>query len=51
MMASGGKIIHPSKKVCEHTAKQFDLRNKPMGGLEWPALIRQLDAVDQSYRD
>ena len=39
------------KAVCEHTARQFDVTNKPMGGREWPALLRKLDALDRSYRD
>ena len=51
MMATGGKVIHPPKAVCEHTARQFDVINKPMGGREWPALLRKLDALDRSYRD
>ena len=51
MMASGGRIIQPSDNVLKHTAAQYDLDNKPFGEREWPALMRELDAVDSSYRD
>lgn len=51
MMASGGAIVTPSREVCEHTAAQFDVRNKVQGGREWPALLRLLDDTDPGYRD
>lgn len=50
MMASGGKVIHPSDNVLKHTAAQYDLDNTVFGEREWPALMRELDAVDTSYR-
>ena len=47
--ASGQKIIYPSKKVCEHTAKQYE--GGDMGPREWPALLRQLDDVTTDYKN
>ena len=51
LMASGGAIVTPAREVCEHTAAQFDVKNKIQGGREWPALLRLLDDTDPGYRD
>ena len=51
MSAAQGRIRQPSKASLEYAAGQFDLKNKTCGGREWPALVRQLDAVDPSYKD
>lgn len=50
MMATGGKLIELSDNVMAHTAGQFDIANTPMGGREWPAMMRMLDDKDPSYR-
>ncbi|MBI1776339.1 MAG: class II aldolase/adducin family protein [Proteobacteria bacterium] len=51
--ASGVPPIQPSHGVCERAARQFwenqgDIRVP--GEREWPALLRQLDRLDASYR-
>jgi ribulose-5-phosphate 4-epimerase/fuculose-1-phosphate aldolase len=51
MAAERGRIRQPSKESIEYASRQFNLRSKPCGGREWPALVRQLDAVDQSYKE
>jgi ribulose-5-phosphate 4-epimerase/fuculose-1-phosphate aldolase len=46
-----GRPIHPvTREVQEHTRRQFD-RPEPVGGREWPALLRLLDAKDPGYRN
>ena len=48
---SMGREIHlPSEEVCEHAAHQYQ-KSAPAGTYEWPALLRQLDSIDPSYRD
>lgn len=45
--APNAGIHHPSREVCEHTARQYEC----MDGLrEWPALLRQLDQAGIDYR-
>jgi len=51
MMASGGKLIHLSDNVAQHTAQQFVQSDVPCGEREWPALLRLLDAKDPSFRN
>jgi len=51
MAAAHGRIRQPSKQAIEYASGQFNLRGKTCGGREWPALVRQLDAVDQSYKE
>jgi ribulose-5-phosphate 4-epimerase/fuculose-1-phosphate aldolase len=51
MAAAHGRIRQPSRQALEYASRQFDLRNKPCGGREWPALVRELDAADQSYKE
>ena len=51
MMAAGGRIHPVSDEVTKYTASQFDLDNTVAGKREWPAVMRQLDAVDTSYRE
>ncbi len=48
MAAAGGRIRHPSREVCEHTARQYE--NEGQGDREWPALLRQLDGVTTDYK-
>ena len=51
VMASGGTINELSGQVSEHTARQVESMPVPRGALEWPALLRVLDAKDPSYRN
>lgn len=51
--ASGVKLVIPPHEVCEHAARQFwELKGDILvpGEREWPALMRQLDREDPSYR-
>ncbi|WP_226582372.1 class II aldolase/adducin family protein [Acuticoccus sediminis] len=48
--ASGGRIVIPDPDTCEKAARQFEDDPVPMGEREWPALLRELDLIDPSYR-
>jgi ribulose-5-phosphate 4-epimerase/fuculose-1-phosphate aldolase len=51
--AAGATLVMPSHEVCEKAARQFwELQGDMLipGEREWPALIRQLDRTDPSYR-
>ncbi|MDE0308305.1 MAG: class II aldolase/adducin family protein [Acidiferrobacterales bacterium] len=50
VLAMGREIHLPPGDVCEHAAKQYQTA-APCGTYEWPALLRQLDSIDRSYRD
>lgn len=50
LMSAGGRVRPLTEEVRRRTAGQFDLAAEPMGRREWPALVRQLDAADGSYR-
>lgn len=50
MMASGGTVRELPDAVKQHTADQYKLNERAMGDQEWPALMRELDAVDTAYR-
>jgi ribulose-5-phosphate 4-epimerase/fuculose-1-phosphate aldolase len=50
-LAGGGELIFPSPEVCEKTARQHEMDDKPLGDLEWAAHIRALDREDSSYRN
>jgi ribulose-5-phosphate 4-epimerase/fuculose-1-phosphate aldolase len=52
--AAGAKLVVPSHEVCEKAARQFwELQADILipGEREWPALMRQLDRTDSSYRN
>ena len=51
LMAAGGRIHPLTEAVRRYTAGQFNLAAARAGDREWPALVRQLDARDTSYRD
>lgn len=38
------------KDVCEHTVKQFG-KGGSLSARSWPALVKQMDALDPSYRN
>jgi ribulose-5-phosphate 4-epimerase/fuculose-1-phosphate aldolase len=52
--ASAGPLVIPPHDVCEKAARQFwELQGDILipGEREWPALMRQLDRTDPTYRD
>jgi ribulose-5-phosphate 4-epimerase/fuculose-1-phosphate aldolase len=51
--AAGAALVMPPHEVCEKAARQFwELQGDILvpGAREWPALMRQLDRTDPSYR-
>lgn len=51
--AAGARLVIPPHEVCERAARQFwDQQGDILvpGEREWPALLRQLDRADPSYR-
>jgi ribulose-5-phosphate 4-epimerase/fuculose-1-phosphate aldolase len=49
VMAAGAEINIPSKEVLEHTAHLYQPgTRRPYGVLEWPALIRMLEAESKN---
>ena len=52
--AAGAILVIPPHEVCEKAARQFwELQGDILvpGEREWPALMRQLDRADSSYRN
>jgi ribulose-5-phosphate 4-epimerase/fuculose-1-phosphate aldolase len=52
--AAGATLVVPPQEVCEKAALQFWEQQGDIlvpGEREWPALMRQLDRTDPSYRD
>jgi ribulose-5-phosphate 4-epimerase/fuculose-1-phosphate aldolase len=47
-LSTGRELIAPGPEVCAKVGRQFD---RPRGGREWRALVRQLDREDPSYRE
>lgn len=48
---SGGVALSmPPPEVCEKTHRELIGDGSPEGVLEWPALLRKLDAIDPAYR-
>jgi len=46
-MAAGAQVMLPSKEVLEHTAHMYQPgTRRPYGVLEWPAMLRLLDAEE-----
>ena len=50
IMASGRPFVTPDPATCERAARQFETDPVPMGHREWPALLRELDRLDPSFR-
>jgi ribulose-5-phosphate 4-epimerase/fuculose-1-phosphate aldolase len=51
---AAGPLVMPPDEVCEKAARQFwELQGDILipGEREWPALMRQLDRTDPSYRN
>ncbi|SVD08517.1 uncharacterized protein METZ01_LOCUS361371, partial [marine metagenome] len=51
LMASGAELVIPSEEVCRHTVRQFMEHNRGRGLDDWPAALRELDRIDDSYRN
>ena len=51
-LACNTEISLPARKIIEDASHLYQpgVRRK-LGILEWPALIRKLDAIDPSYRE
>jgi ribulose-5-phosphate 4-epimerase/fuculose-1-phosphate aldolase len=52
--AAGAGLVMPPHEICEKAARQFwELQGDILvpGEREWPALMRQLDRTDPSYRN
>lgn len=49
--SGGGPLNIPPPEVCAKTYKELLGDGSPEGSLEWPALLRKLDAVSPSYRE
>jgi ribulose-5-phosphate 4-epimerase/fuculose-1-phosphate aldolase len=48
--AGGGRLHQPDDDVCRKTYIELIGDGAPEGQLEWPALLRKLDAIDPGYR-
>lgn len=49
--AGGPALMQPSADICRKTHAELLGDGSPEGVLEWPALLRLLDASDSSYRN
>ena len=50
LMASGAELVVPTDEVCRHTVHQYLDHNKGRGLDDWPASLRELDRIDDSYK-
>jgi ribulose-5-phosphate 4-epimerase/fuculose-1-phosphate aldolase len=51
-LSANDEVIVPPEDVVEHTHHLYKpTTRRPFGVLEWPALLRQLDRRDTSYRE
>ena len=50
-LAGGRELNLPSKAVRDKTARLYQPETRrPFGELEWPAMLRELDRLDPSWR-
>jgi hypothetical protein len=51
-LSMGAELVIPPREVCERVGKQYDQMAFDDGDLqlEWAAHLRNLDALDPSYR-
>ena len=48
-MAAGARLVTPPETIVEATSTAFQPNSKrPVGVLDWPALLRKLDRIDPS---
>ena len=50
LMASGAELVIPTDEVCRHTVRQYLDHNNGRGLDDWPAALRELDRIDDSYK-
>jgi ribulose-5-phosphate 4-epimerase/fuculose-1-phosphate aldolase len=50
LMAAGAELVVPPTEVCRATVAQHAAHNQGRGLDDWPAALRELDRVDDSYR-
>lgn len=48
--SGGARLSMPTHEICQKTYLELIGDGSPEGVLEWPALLRKLDALDSSYR-
>ncbi len=48
--SGGAALVQPTPEVCRKTHAELLGDGSPEGALEWPALLRLLDACDAGYR-
>ncbi|MDO8299525.1 class II aldolase/adducin family protein [Lacisediminimonas sp.] len=48
--AGKGRLFQPDEETCRKTYVELIGDGQPEGQLEWPALLRKLDAIDPTYR-
>ncbi len=51
MDSTGQEVMAIPPDVCEHVAAQYEKHDKGRASAEWPAYLRQLDMLDQGYRE
>ena len=50
MEATGAELREIPPDVCERVAAQYEKHDRGRASAEWPAYLRQLDAIDPGYR-
>jgi ribulose-5-phosphate 4-epimerase/fuculose-1-phosphate aldolase len=50
MEATGAELSEIPADVCEHVAAQYEQHDRGRASAEWPAYLRMLDGIDDSYR-
>jgi ribulose-5-phosphate 4-epimerase/fuculose-1-phosphate aldolase len=50
MEATGAELSEIPAETCEHVAAQYELHDRGRASAEWPAYLRLLDGIDDSYR-
>jgi ribulose-5-phosphate 4-epimerase/fuculose-1-phosphate aldolase len=50
MEATGAELLEIPGDVCERVAAQYENHDRGRASAEWPAYLRQLDAIDPDYR-
>jgi ribulose-5-phosphate 4-epimerase/fuculose-1-phosphate aldolase len=49
-MVGNAELVIPPPEVCEKVAMQFLRPNRPSMTKDWPAFLRMLDKMDESYK-
>ncbi len=51
MEATGAELSEIPTRICEHVAAQYEQHDRGRASAEWPAYLRMLDGIDDSYRN